>query len=67
MNRYATQGRLLIERLKRKPHTYLGMLAYGLSTSPWRRVVECLREGETLVKGRDGKGRTTWHVLEVRK
>ncbi len=62
VNKYATQGRLLIEQLKQRPHTYLEMLDYSLSTSPWKRIAECLRENEAIVKGRDRKGRTTWAV-----
>lgn len=62
-----TQGRELIARLKRKPHTYLDMLGYCVSTSPWKRVAECLRPGEQLVKGRKlagGRHLTTWRVVE---
>lgn len=61
----ATQGRLLIEQLKKRPHTYLGMLAYGISTSPWKRISECLVHGEVLVKMPDSKGRTTWRVVKA--
>ncbi len=63
-NKYATQGRLLIERLKAKPYTYGDMLALRVSTSPWRRVRECLRDDERLVKG-EKKGLTTWRVESV--
>ena len=66
-NRYATQGRVLIEALKRKPHTYLEMLAYGISTSPWKRISESLREGELLAKGRNDKGLTRWRVITATK
>jgi hypothetical protein len=62
-NRYATHGRLLIARLKRKPHTYMQMLSYGLSTSPWKRVQETLLPHECLVKGRNKHGLTTWRVV----
>lgn len=64
MNRYATQGRLLIEQLKQRPHTYMEMLDYGLSTSPWRRVAECLAPNEELVKGKR-RNLTTWFVRKV--
>ncbi len=62
-NKYATQGRLLIERLKMRRHTYLDMLAYGISTSPWKRIDECLREGEVLKKEKNAKGLITWRVV----
>lgn len=64
-NKYATQGRLLIDRLKARPHTYLQMLGYGISTSPWKRIAECLRHGEVLLKAPDSKGRTTWRVVKA--
>ena len=44
MKTRSTQGRCLIQALKRKPHTYMEMLRIGVSTSPWKRVQECLRE-----------------------
>ena len=64
-NVYATQGRLLIAALKRKPHTYMQMLAHGVSVSPWKRVSEALREGEQLVKGKNRQGLTTWRVIQA--
>ena len=65
-NRYATQGRLIIEAIKKRPLTYMGMLKLGVSTCPWRRVSECLRENERLVKRADGHGHVTWRVVSVR-
>jgi hypothetical protein len=61
-NVYATQGRLIIDALKRRPYTYGDMLALRVSTSPWKRVRECLRHDERLVKG-ERKGLTTWRVV----
>ena len=66
MNRYATQGRLLIAELRRRPHTYLEMLKHGVSTSPWKRVVESLTEREQLIKATDKRGLTTWRVVPMR-
>lgn len=63
-NRYATQGRLLIQELKRKPHTYLEMLAHGVSVCPWKRVMESLSAHEALVKG-TRNGLTTWRVVQA--
>jgi hypothetical protein len=58
------QGRRLIAMLKRRPLTYLEMNMLGVSISPHRRIVECLRPDEQLVKGtRDG--RTTWRVVSA--
>lgn len=59
------QGRLLISKLK-YPHTYAEMLAYGISTSPWRRINECLAANEAIKKGvrvRNGKDLVTWRVV----
>jgi hypothetical protein len=66
-NKYATQGRVLIEALKRKRHTYMDMLSHGVSTSPWKRIGECLREGEMLVKAPNKDGLTTWRVITATK
>ena len=65
-NRHATQGRLLIAELKRRPHTYMEMLGHGVSTSPWRRIQESLRDDEALVKG-TRRGLTTWRVVAATK
>ena len=69
MNRnvYATQGRVLIGALKQKPHTYLAMLAYGISTSPWKRVLECLRDDEALLKTQGKDGLVRWRVIKAQK
>ena len=68
-NRYATQGACLVEQLKRKPHTYMQMLAYGLSCSPWKRVAEWLdlHPGWRLHNGTKAHGcdeLTTWRVVK---
>lgn len=60
------QGRQLIAKLK-YPHTYLDMLAYGISTSPWKRVEECLRPTEAIRKGVrrvNGRELVTWRVVK---
>jgi hypothetical protein len=67
MNRYATQGRILVRALMRRPHTYLDMLKHGVSCSPWKRVQEALRVHFPecqLVKSRDRAGNTTWRVVK---
>lgn len=66
MKRFCTQGRLAIDALKTRPHTYLEMLKLGVGCSPWKRVSECLRAHEKLVKGKryigPGKYLITWAV-----
>ena len=59
-----TQGRELIEKLKRRPMTYREMLNASASLSPWKRVKECLRVGERVVKSWNRGGLTTWRVVE---
>ncbi len=60
-----TQGRKLIKALKKRPHTYLQMLSYGISTSPWKRVQESLLPEERLIKSTRGDGLTTWRVVRA--
>lgn len=62
MKAKTTQGRRLIARLKRRAHTYLEMQALGISTSPQKRIKECLRDGEVIDKGLRN-GLVTWRVL----
>jgi len=45
-----SQGRRLIDLLKRRPYTTLEMLQTGLSVCPWKRISECLAPDEQLVK-----------------
>lgn len=42
MNKFATQGRLILNELRKRPLTYMGMLKLGVSTSPWKRAEEAL-------------------------
>ncbi len=65
MKQCQTQGRALIQRLKRSPHSYFDMLRYGLSCSPWKRVKEALRPDEALIKGTNRRGLTTWAVRKA--
>ena len=64
--RFVTQGRILIAELKRRPMTYAQMLRFGQGNSPWKRVAECLREDEKLIKGKHASGCVTWAVRTVR-
>ena len=57
-----TQGRRLINILKKRRMTYLEMLLLGISVCPWKRIREQLQDGETLVKSANEKGQLTWHV-----
>lgn len=63
-NKYATQGRLLIEELKKRPMTYLDMYECHCGLSPHKRVMESLRDSEVLVKGKNRRGLVTWRVVK---
>ncbi|MEY2854629.1 MAG: hypothetical protein RL030_1761 [Pseudomonadota bacterium] len=66
-NRYATQGRCLIEELRKRPLTYRQMLNCGHGNSPWKRVAESLRPGESISKGvHEPSGCITWRIVGPR-
>lgn len=64
MNKCRTQGRTLIGHLRKRPHTYMEMLRYGISTSPWKRVKEALGMDEQLLKVENKCGLITWRVVK---
>lgn len=57
-----TQGRKLIAILKRKSMTTMDMLRTEISVSPWRRISESLKPGETLVKVKNKRGLNVYRV-----
>ena len=65
MTRHIAQGRRLIAFLKRRPMTYLQMQQLGISTSPQKRVVECLLEGESIRKTKGADGLVRWSVVRA--
>ena len=60
-----TQGRRLISALKRRAYTYLEMNMLGISVAPHMRIVESLRDGEQIVKGKNARGLVTWRVISA--
>jgi hypothetical protein len=61
-----TQGRRLIEILKRKALTYGEMQRLGISTSPQKRVMESLIYGQEWVhRQKRADGLVTWRVRKV--
>lgn len=60
-----TQGRRLIEHLKRRAMTYGEMQALGISTSPQKRVAESLYESESLVKTKGHDNLIRWRVRRL--
>ena len=61
-NRYATQGRVMIEALKRRPMTYRQMIEHGPGLSPWKRVKESLADGESVIVTEGADGLVRWRV-----
>lgn len=57
-----SQGRRLIAMLKRRGMTTMQLLMTGISVSPWKRISECLDEGERLVKAKRDDGLTVYRV-----
>ena len=57
-----SQGRRIIAELKRHPMTYGEMQRLGISTSPQKRVMECLAENERVLKSRV-EGLIRWRVI----
>ena len=62
--REVTQGRQIIAHLKRKAMTYGDMHRLGISTSPQKRVMECLLPTERVIKSRVG-GLIRWRVISA--
>ena len=53
--------------LKRRGMTYMQMLSTGISTSPWKRVEECLKPTEVVRKTKNGRGLVVWRVVSATK
>jgi hypothetical protein len=67
MTTKSTQGRRLIAMLKRRAMTYLEMNLTGISVCPQKRVAECLRDDERIVKATGPDGRLRWRVVAETK
>ena len=61
-----TQGRRLIEHLKRRAMTSMQIQMLGISTCWWKRVNESLRDGERLISGHVGSGKQPRRYTVVR-
>lgn len=67
MSKEKTQGRAVIEALKRGPLSYRQMLNLGQGNSPWKRVMECLAGDEEVQRLRNAEtGITYWRVKTIR-
>jgi hypothetical protein len=68
MNQPKTQAEKLAVHLRKRALTTMEMLQLGYSVSPWRRLTESstyLREGERLVKGKNGRGLVTYAIRKA--
>ena len=66
-NKFATQGRLVIAELKKRPMTYRQMLNLGLGNSPWKRAMECLDESKEQIFRVPGADKLVrWRVVPRR-
>jgi len=63
--RTTPQGRIIIQRLKARPMTHRDMQDMRVSTSPHKRVAECLRDDEKLVKVKGADGLLRWRVVRA--
>jgi len=62
-----TQGRQLIEILKKRGMTNMEILKLGISTCPWKRIDESLQRGEKLTKHKNDRGLNVYRVIKVYK
>ena len=62
-----SQGRILIELLKKFPMTTGDMEQLRISQCPWKRISEALRSDEQLVKTKNAVGLTVYSVKVVRE
>ena len=58
-----TQGRTLIEMLRKRGMTTMQLIQTGISTCPWRRIAESLHECETLDKKKNNNGIFVYRVI----
>ena len=63
--KHQTQGRRIIEKLKKHSMTYLEMQSLCISTAPWKRVVESLGPDELLDKYQGIDGLIRWRVVRA--
>jgi len=60
-----TQGRRLINLLKKRGMTVGEMLDTKISTCPWKRVSGAIQEDEKLMKYKNDKGLIVYRVVNV--
>lgn len=63
MTKDQTQGRRLIALLKRSGYSTLDLQMLGLSTCPWKRIVEQLKPNEQLLKTKRYPKEGRWYYV----
>lgn len=64
-----TQAERIFVHLRRRPHTYMEMVALGISSCPWKRIKEYahqLKDGEELVRG-ERNGLVTYRIGKAKE
>lgn len=61
-----SQGRILINALKRRGMTTMEMIHYVGSVCPWRRLAESLKANEELTSSKNNRGLNVYRVKEVK-
>lgn len=70
-NKYATQGRLLVEYIRQaRSASYGDLLRLGISTCPWRRLeepsaIKALRKGEKIMRDRREDGLVVFRIVRA--
>jgi hypothetical protein len=62
-----TQGQRIAAALRRRPLSYMQMLALGISLCPWKRCRESLQPDESIRKGVNCDGLTTWAIVRNKR
>lgn len=62
-----TQTQRLLRHLRRRPHTSMELIMYGISVCPWARLRDGeasrhLKPGERIVRKVNGRGLVCWSV-----
>lgn len=66
MTEKLTQGRRLINLLKKRWMTTMDLLQTGISTCPWKRIKEALRDDEKLLDQKLGRLKA-YRVVSITK
>jgi len=63
MTKDQTQGRRLIALLKKRAYSTMNLQLEGVSTCPWKRIVEQLKPNEQLLKTKRYPNEGRWFYV----